>query len=101
MELRPWPLPDHTTDAAVDHPALSELGVRPAPYLIGVVFLHPSLTVILAGQEMESRVLAPSSPIHCWARMGKAREIGLGSGVRGEGTGGKVLSARTTEGVKE
>lgn len=54
-------------------------GVHPAPYLVGVIFLHSSLAVILVGQEMESRdVSIPPPPIHCLAQPGRAREIGLG-----------------------
>lgn len=96
------PSPTTPTDGAADHPETLRAGGPPCslPRRCGLLpsqpYCHPG-----GWGEGGRAVLAYSSPIHGWARTGRAREIGLGSGVRGQGTGGEVLSVRTTEGVKE
>lgn len=88
MELRPWPLPHHTNRWYYwPPPQPSELGVCHAPYLVGVVFFHPRLAVILVGQERESRVFtSPTPPTVGPGWEGPERLAwSQGSGVRGQG----------------
>lgn len=90
--------PATPTDAAADCPHRPQsCGIHPAPYLVGVIFLHSRLAVILVGQEMESRDVSFPYPMHCLARPGRARETGLGGGGMCQVLAGKVCSARTTE----
>lgn len=77
--------PATPTDGAADHPAARRARVHPAPYLVGVVFLHPSLTVILWGARDGEQSVGSLLP---HPRLGQDGE-GQGDwpGVRGQGSG--------------
>lgn len=94
MALRPWLLSDHTSGWPPTTPQPSALWGPPLPYLVGVIFIHPSLAVILAGQGMESRVLAPATPSTAGPGWGAPGRLGRGEGLgaRGQGSGGEEHS---------